>query len=326
MNKVNQIDYYIVDAFTDHVFQGNQAGVCLLEQPLSRNEMQSIAAENQLSETAFVVPAKQDGEYDIRWFTPVDEIDLCGHATLASAYVLCSCVETERKQVLFHTMSGDIQVKKITESTEEPVYQMILPKWNAQSVALTTEQMDRMTQMLGVRPQNVVASRDLFLELKDVEEVSHLAPDYEEMLRIPIEGGWLGLVVTAQVHSDSEVREALLERGVRAGSGAVKKENVEDSENTENIQSTENSENIDIFKTDFVSRYFCPELDCKEDPVTGSSHSTLIPYWSERLHKQKMTAVQLSKRTGFLYCENQNTNQVLVNGKAALYLHGKIQI
>lgn len=257
------IPYYVVDAFAEAVFQGNPAGVCVLERALPDEMMQRIAAENNLSETAFLL---REGDcYRLRWFTPTFEIELCGHATLASAYVVCSLVEPDRERVEFATCSGVLEVVKQGE-----LYEMALPNRKPEPVEITPE----LISALGGEPEALFGSRDLCVVLRDEQAVRAFAPDYDKLLTLR---RWLGIAVTA--------------RGTDA---------------------------------DFVSRFFCPELRL-EDPVTGSSHSSLAPLWSERLGKTRLTARQISRRGGTLLCEVDG-DKVKIRGRAALYLRGQLTV
>lgn len=257
------IPYYVVDAFAEAVFQGNPAGVCLLEEALPDEMMQRIAAENNLSETAFLL--REGDGYRLRWFTPTFEIDLCGHATLASAHVVCSLAEPGRERVAFATCSGTLEVVKRGE-----LYEMALPNRKPEPAAITPD----LISALGVEPEAVFGARDLCVVLRDEQAVRAFTPDYGGLLTLR---DWLGIVVTA--------------RGT---------------------------------DVDFVSRFFCPELRL-EDPVTGSSHSSLAPLWSERLGKTRLTARQLSRRGGTLLCEVSG-DKVTVCGRAALYLRGQLTV
>lgn len=253
--------YYVVDAFTNKLFKGNPAGVCILEKEISDDIMQSIALENNFSETAFVLP--HGNSYKLRWFTPTFEIDLCGHATLASAFIILNYIEPDLKKVKFETMSGTLEVTK-----KEERYEMIFPKRIMKPVKLTSEIID----VLGIVPKEVYCERDLFVVLDDESQVRDFVPDYTKMKNLT---DYLGIVLTAK------------------GKDA-----------------------------DFVSRCFCPEIEA-EDPVTGSTHCSLIPFWSLRLNKSKMIAKQLSKRGGILYCE-LTEECVKISGEAVLYLKGEI--
>ena len=254
--------YYVVDAFADQNFKGNPAGVCILDEWPEENLMQNIAFENNLAETAFVIP--RDGYYDLRWFTPEEEMDLCGHATLASAYVVSRFIEKSPDVMEFHTQSGNLYV---TQSGDR--YIMDFPSRKP----VETESSPAIEEAIGVKPLAVYKSRDLLVLVRSEEQVRNLTPDFERMKKIP---GCFAVIVTA--------------KGDRA---------------------------------DFVSRFFAPDAGIPEDPVTGSSHSTLIPFWAERLGRDKMTALQRSRRGGVLYCENCG-DRVKIGGTAVLYLQGEI--
>jgi len=253
--------YFVVDAFTDELFKGNQAGVCLLEQWPDENTMQRIAFENNLSETAFVV--KQEGHYGLRWFTPTVEVDLCGHATLAAAFVVFNFVDTAATVVKFETQSGPLTVQKLGD-----IYEMDFPSRRPSQISLTPQ----MSQAIGATAREAHLSRDLILLLDSEQQVKELTPSFELIKQLD----YFAVVATAK------------------GNNA-----------------------------DFVSRFFTPRAGVPEDPVTGSAHCSLIPFWAERLGKNKMVAKQLSKRSGTLYCENCDT-RVKISGKAVLYLQGEI--
>lgn len=257
------MNYYIVDAFTDELFKGNQAGVCLLDEWLDDEIMQSIASENNLAETAFLV--KRKDHYDLRWFTPTTEIDLCGHATLASAFVIANFVDSSNSKIDFHTMSGCLPVEKKAD-----LFEMDFPARMPVAIPIT----QLMEQAIGVPVQEAHLSRDMLILVDSEQQVKDLRPDLSLISKLP---DCFGLIVTAKgEHSD------------------------------------------------FVSRFFAPNAGIPEDPVTGSSHSTLIPFWAQKLKKEKMIAKQLSKRGGTLYCEYQN-DRVRIAGKATLYLQGDIR-
>ncbi|MGX9757005.1 PhzF family phenazine biosynthesis protein [Clostridioides difficile] len=256
------MNYYMVDAFTNNLFKGNPAGVCVLEKRLPLELMQKIATENNLPETAFIV--KKKGNYELRWFTPKEEIDLCGHATLAAAYVISNFIDIDIQKICFFTQSGNIEVTR-----NGNIYEMIFPNREPIEIELSLQQ----RSLLGCTPVAIYSSRDLILLLNSEQEVINYIPNYPELRKLT---GWLGVIVTA--------------RGT---------------------------------DTDFVSRYFCPELD-SEDPVTGSSHCSLIPYWAEKLGKDKMIASQLSHRGGIIQCELLRNNVVKISGEAALFMHGQI--
>lgn len=258
------MQYFIIDAFTDTLFKGNQAGVCILNEWPNEDIMQSIAAENNLAETAFVV--KRDKEYGLRWFTPEVEIDLCGHATLASAFVVSNFVDGNAAIIKFNTRSGILSVKKTDD-----LYEMDFPSRKPRQVQITP----LMEQAIGVPVLEAHLSRDLLVLIDSETQIKNLKPNLELIRQIP---DCFALIVTAR------------------------------------------GDNVD-----FVSRFFAPNAGIPEDPVTGSSHSTLIPFWSERLSKDRMVAKQLSKRGGTLFCENCG-DRVKIAGKATLYLQGEIRI
>jgi PhzF family phenazine biosynthesis protein len=256
--------YFVVDAFAEKVFEGNPAGVCVMKEWLSDVMMQKIAIENNLSETAFAV--KEAENYRLRWFTPGGEINLCGHATLATAYVIMNYVDTQVDTVQFETMSGVLTVVK-----KEDLYEMDFPTVPSEVVPVT----DQMIEALGVIPLETYLNRDLVFVLESEEAVLNARPDFAKLEKIS-EG--LGVCITAE------------------GS-----------------------------ESDFVSRGFFPKLKINEDPVTGSLHCSLIPFWSERLGKRELVAKQLSSRGGTLYCKHEGT-RVKIAGKAALYSIAELYI
>jgi len=259
-----KIKYFVVDAFTDKVFGGNPAGVCLLESELAEREMQSIASENNLSETAFLV--KQDSYYDLRWFTPEVEIDLCGHATIGSAFVLMNFVDPLMQSVIFRSKSGELSVTRSGD-----VYSMNFPSRKP----FPCEAPEKLADALGIRILETHASRDLLVFAEDAKTVQEIKPDFVLLSKIP---DCFGVIVTA------------------AG--------------------------VDC---DFVSRYFAPNAGICEDPATGSSHCSLIPFWKERLGKEQMIARQLSARGGELFCRDLG-DRVEIGGRAVLYLSGEINL
>jgi len=256
--------YYIVDAFSDKLFSGNQAGVCLLDEWLKDETMQKIAAENNLAETAFVV--KRKNYYDLRWFTPRTEMDLCGHATLASAFVITNFLDNGVSAMSFHTKSGVLPVKKADD-----LFEMDFPSRKPEKIEITP----LMEQAVKVPVLEAHMSRDILLILDNEEQVRNLRPDLNLVAKLP---DCFALIVSAKGES-----------------------------------------------ADFVSRFFAPNAAIPEDPVTGSAHSTLIPFWAERLDKDKMIAKQLSKRGGTLYCQNCG-DRVKISGRAVLYLQGEILV
>lgn len=247
---------YIVDAFTDRVFHGNQAGVCILDEWLSEEMMLNIARENNFSDTAFAV--KEGEKYHLRWFTPGGEINLCGHATLASAFVLFKFYLQNRSEVVFTSLSGDLIVKR-----EEDLLEIEFPAFRLTKVPVT----DAMADALGTRPQEAFLGRDLLCVFDDEEIVRSLSPDADKVKGL----------------------DGLLLHATSPGSDS-----------------------------DCVSRSFAPKLEIIEDPVCGSGHCHIIPYWSERLGKTELIAYQASKRGGTLYCRTQG-DKVFLAGKAALF-------
>ena len=249
---------FIVDAFTDHVFAGNQAAVCFLDEWLSEEMMLNIARENKFSETAFTVKENSD-TYHLRWFTPIAEIDLCGHATLATEYVILEHYNINISSVTFKTMSGDLLVK-----SRNHLYEMNFPTYTFKHVEVT----DAMEEALGVRPIDAVLSRDLLMVLDNEDIVKNLKPNLHKL----------------------EGLDGLIQAVTAKGGGDY----------------------------DCVSRVFAPKIGIDEDPVTGSTHCLIVPYWAKKLNKNKLTAFQASDRTGTLYCELIG-ERVTISGKAALY-------
>jgi len=264
-----ELPIYQVDAFAGNVFGGNPAAVCPLNEPLDARLMQAIAMENNLSETAFFHPEGQN--FRLRWFTPVSEIDLCGHATLASAWVLFEELGYDRPEIRFETQSGSLIVSR---DIETGLLRMDFPAWTPKP---TTPPRALLDGLRGPEPLEVLATRDWLVVYKNEEDVLRLNPDMEALKALDR----LGVIITAK--------------------GGP------------------------LSNADFVSRFFVPGEGIPEDPVTGSAHSTLIPYWSPRLGKQAMRAVQLSKRRGELFCEH-NGERVAISGRAVLYMRGSIYL
>lgn len=255
---------YQVDAFTKEVFKGNPAAVCPLSEWLPAETMQRIALENNLAETAFFV--KTGDVYEIRWFTPLAEIDLCGHATLAAGFVLFELLEAEEKQLKFHShKSGELTVEKQGDR--------LILDFPSRPVA-PAETPDGLTEALGKAPQEVLKARDYFLVYETEQDILSITPNFSKLLEI----GAHGYIVTAKGDS-----------------------------------------------ADFVSRFFAPEVGVPEDPVTGSAHCNLIPYWAEKLGKTEFFARQVSARGGELFCELKG-DRVKIGGNATLYLKGEIYV
>ena len=258
-----RLQIFQVDAFTNQLFEGNPAGICPLDSWLEDSVMQNIAAENNLSETAFFVP--QNDAYQIRWFTPAVEVDLCGHATLATAHVLFNHLDYDKRIIHFESKSGPLTVRKDNEFIT----------LNFPSTRLdVSEASPLLVEALGVNPAVVYESDDLFVLLNSEEEVSNLNPDFNLLGKLASRG----IIVTA------------------AGTDC-----------------------------DFVSRFFAPAVGINEDPVTGSAHTKLIPFWAEKLDKESMTARQVSKRGGDLKCTFLG-DRVEISGQAVTYLIGEIYI
>ena len=256
-----KIPIYQVDAFTDRLFGGNPAAVCPLEEWLGPEIMQNIAAENNLSETAFFV--KKDRIFELRWFTPAIEVDLCGHATLASAHVLYNHLGYIEERITFSSMSGELGV---TRSNGGLV--LDFPATPPSPAEIKEE----LIRGLGSEPREVLKSRDYLAVFDNEDEILALQPNFSDLRKLDC----LGIIVTAE------------------GKGS-----------------------------DFVSRFFAPAVGIDEDPVTGSAHTTLIPFWSERLKKTSLHAFQLSSRRGELFCEYSG-DRVKIGGQAKTFFTGEI--
>jgi len=254
-----RLPLYQVDAFTSRLFGGNPAAICPLQSWLPDSLLLSIAIENNLAETAYFV--KEADGYRLRWFTPTVEMDLCGHATLAAAYVLFECLGLAGDSVIFYSRSGPLTVTRNGD-----LYTLDFPS----RPPLPVPASDAITAALGLAPQAVLAARDLFCVFASEAEVAALKPDMRAFSGL----SHLAVIVTAPGDD-----------------------------------------------CDFVSRFFAPALGVDEDPVTGSAHCTLTPYWAERLAKTQMTARQISARRGDLTVE-QAGDRVKMSGQAVLYLEG----
>ncbi|MCD7973744.1 MAG: PhzF family phenazine biosynthesis protein [Candidatus Azobacteroides sp.] len=256
---------YQVDAFTNTVFKGNPAAVCPLTEWLLDEVMQRIANENNLSETAFFV--KEDDRYILRWFTPEMEIDLCGHATLASAFVLWKYEGYKEEVIRFYSpKSGELPV-----SRNGNLLTLDFPSDKPEETVLTEE----LLSCFNIRPQFALKGKtDYILVFSNEKEIKELTPDLNAIVRL----NGRGVIGTA--------------------SGK---------------------------RVDFVSRFFAPAVGVDEDPVTGSTHTTLAPYWSKQLNKRQLKAIQLSKRTGWLECSYEG-ERVKISGECVLYLIGEINI
>ena len=247
---------YVVDAFTDEVFSGNPAAVCITKEWLSDDLMMNITRENNLSETAFAV--KERDRYKLRWFPPGGEIDLCGHATLATAFVIMNYYDTHLEEVAFDTLSGVLTVKK-----KQDLYEMDFPAYELKPKEVTSA----MEDAIGARPVEAYMGRDLLCIFESEDVVRGLSPDMEKLKALD----GLLLQVTAKGR-----------------------------------------------EYDCVSRSFAPKLNVPEDPVCGSGHCHIVPYWAKKEGKDDIIACQASRRGGILYCGIE-ADRVKLAGKAALY-------
>lgn len=280
---------YQIDAFTDTLFKGNPAAVIPLEKWIDDSLMQDLAQENNLAETVFFVPKGND--YDIRWFTPAAEINLCGHATLASAYVLFNILGYNKSSITFHSKSGPLIIIK-----EKDLISMDFPSWKPERF---NDHPERLEQALGVKEiVGVYKHRDLLVELNSEEDVKKAEPDFTLIKKTGYK-----IIITAPGNVS----------GRSNASGRL--QNADDT--------PDSNQRPDAY--DFVSRFFAPTFGVDEDPVTGSAHSQLIPFWSEKLGKTKMQAKQLSKRGGHLWVE-QKGDRVQMGGKCVFYMKGEIEI
>jgi PhzF family phenazine biosynthesis protein len=254
---------YQVDAFTDTLFGGNPAAVCPLQEWLPAETMLQIAKENNLAETAFFIPMGED--YGLRWFTPELEIDLCGHATLATAHIIFTELGESRSLIRFHTQKAGI----LTVSRDAGMYTLDFPSRVPEPCPIPECLLEALG---GPQPKAILKSRDYFLVYETEAEVAALQPDFNALNKIDA----IGFIATAKgAHSD------------------------------------------------FISRFFAPQVGINEDPVTGSAHCNLIPYWAEKLGKNQLHAFQISERRGELWCELKG-DRVLMSGKAVTYLKGEI--
>ena len=263
--KAMIIPIYQVDAFTDQIFSGNPAAVCPLENWLADELLQKIAAENNLSETAFI---KMDNHhYQIRWFTPMTEVELCGHATLAAAHVLFNHLEIKGDHLTFEsTYSGMLQVTRdkdlLTLNFPTDILEHTLPP-------------DNLFESIGKRPLEIWRGKtDYLLCYQSQEDIEEVSPDFGLLKTVDARG----IIITAPGYD-----------------------------------------------CDFVSRFFAPRVGVNEDPVTGSAHTSLVPFWAHRLNKLAFEARQLSARGGYLKCRLMG-DRVLISGQACTYLTGTINL
>lgn len=254
-----------VDAFTSKLFGGNPAAVVPLNSWLPDSQMQKIAAENNLAETAFFIPKGED--FELRWFTPELEIDLCGHATLATAHILFTQLNYKFDHIHFNTLkAGILTVSKASEG-----YTLNFPARVAEPTSLPAG----LLEALGSKPpKEIYQSRDIMLVYENESDIHEMKPNFAELAKLDL----MGIIITAPGQ-----------------------------------------------EVDFVSRFFIPSAGINEDPVTGSAHCNLIPYWAKKLGKNNLTALQVSSRGGELWCELKG-DRVEMTGTAITYLKGEIYI
>jgi len=262
-----KLTLYQIDAFTNHLFGGNPAAVIPLEEWISDSLMQRLAMENNLSETVFFVPSsKPDADYEIRWFTPLVEINLCGHATLAAAYVLYHVMGYGYPAIRFQSKSGILTITRNLDKIS-----MDFPAWKPDP--LTTWPPELTTALGNIAIASVHQYRDFLVEVADESIVQLCQPDFTLLKNMGQK-----VILTARGN-----------------------------------------------KADFVSRFFAPVAGVDEDPVTGSAHAQLIPYWAEKLGKKSLFARQLSKRGGELWCEYLG-DRVTIAGQCVFYMKGEIDL
>ncbi len=260
-----KLPIFQIDAFSDKVFGGNPACVVPLENWLKDEVLLKIAKENAVAETAFFV--RKGKNFHLRWFTPDIEMDLCGHATLATAHCILSELKLESEKVIFETLSGELEV-----SLNNGLYLMDLPRRDPISASLP----DEIKNALNVQPKIILKARDYLLVYENQKQIEDIVINREVFDKIDLNPG--GVIVTAR------------------------------------------GENYD-----FVSRFFTPQATILEDPVTGSAHCTLTPYWSNEILKKRMIAQQISERKGELFCELKK-DRVEISGKAITYFEGYISL
>jgi PhzF family phenazine biosynthesis protein len=260
-----KIPLFQIDAFTSTVFRGNPACVCPVDKFPKDVLMQSMAVENNVPETAFFQGGA--GKYNLRWFTPMQEVDLCGHATLAAAWVIFNVMEKKRDHISFSSKSGLLHVTRAGDG-------LMALDFPARPGERVEDPPDDLLDGLGMLPREVWAARDYMCVYENEAQVRALKPDMARLLKLDK----LGVIVTA--------------RGQ---------------------------------KSDFVSRFFAPRAGIPEDPVTGSAHCTLIPYWAEKLGKQELHALQISRRGGELFCMPRG-ERVAIAGRCVVYLKGAVEV
>ena len=258
-----KLDIYKINAFSEKLFKGNPAAVIPLKQWLPNNLMQNIAYENNLSETAFFISSGKG--YHIRWFTPKSEVKLCGHATLATAYVVFNILNENSNEIVFDSLSGKLTVKKIGDK-----FTLDFPLQKPTECEIPSKLIDG----LGKKPIACYKNEDYLAVYKKQSDILNITPDFNILKQLDLRG----LIITAP--------------GI---------------------------------EFDFISRFFVPKLGIDEDPVTGSAHTQLTPYWAKKLNKLKLKAKQVSSRGGVLYCE-QKHDRAMITGSSVLYLKGQINI
>lgn len=258
-----KINLYQVDAFASRVFEGNPAAVCPLDAWLEDDVLQAIAEENNLSETAFFVPTKRG--FHLRWFTPVTEVDLCGHATLASAHVIFNLLGYPESEVKFETRSGELAV--------ENKGGLLIMNFPAISSKPCTPP-SALIEGLGQHPVEILAADDYVAVFDNEEVIRSISPDFTKLNELDLRG----VIVTAPGND-----------------------------------------------VDFVSRFFAPKYGINEDPVTGSAHCVLTPYWSVKLGQQNLEARQVSKRGGNIHCQI-NGDRVILSGYAVTFMRAEIDL
>ena len=259
-----KIPIYQVDAFTSTLFEGNPAAVCPLRNWIDKDIMQKIAQENNLSETAFFV--KKDNIFEIRWFTPVAELDLAGHPTLATTHVILKELKINLEKVVFKTNINDT----LNVAYKDNLYLMDFPSRDPK----VENNIDKIADALGRKPKELYKHRDAVAIFDTEDDIRNLYPDMEKLKKLD----YPAVIVTAVGNN-----------------------------------------------VDFVSRNFAPKLGIPEDPVTGSAHCELIPYWSKTLNKKELLAHQISNRGGKLYCTHQG-DRVTIGGEAITFMRGEIEI
>lgn len=258
-----KLSIFQIDAFTSKPFGGNPAAVVPLDSWLPDETMLAIAAENNLAETAFFV--RESNGFGLRWFTPTVEMDLCGHATLATAFLVWTELGFTGDEIAFHTKSGELLVTRASDK-----FILDFPS----RPATECEVPNGLAEALGVKPQEVLKSRDYLALFESEDDILALKPDFRAIADLGVHA----VIVSAPGKT-----------------------------------------------SDFVSRFFAPNVGVDEDPVTGSAHCTLIPYWAGRLGKNSLYARQVSNRGGELYCELVG-DRVKIGGNAVLYLKGEIYV